>query len=153
MEREIRPFKAQDMLEIISGETKEYGLDLYSNEQVAEQTERDGLSVTGLVDGEIVGCGGIRKMWDGVGECWLILSPEVDKYPLSAYICIKQGIEKLIDENNFIRLQAWGRLDFPQAHTLFKHLGFKPEGTAKKYTPDGVDCILYAKVRPDGNER
>ncbi len=147
MKRETRPFKAEDMLKIISGETKEYGLDMYSNEDIAKQTEKDGLSITGLVDGVIVGCGGIRKMWEGVGECWLILSPDVDKYATSAYICIRDGFEKLMKENDFIRLQAWGRMDFPKAHTLFRHLGFKAEGTARKYTPDGVDCIIYSIVR------
>ena len=149
MKRETRKFRAEDMLEVISGETKEYGLEMYSNEEIAKQTEKDGLSITGIVDGVIVGCGGIRKLWDGVGECWLILSPDVDRYAVSAYICIRDGFEKLMAENNFIRLQAYGRMDFPKAHTLFKHLGFKAEGIARKYTPDSVDAILYARVKDD----
>lgn len=147
MKREIRPFKAEDMLEIITGETKEFGLDLYSNEDLARMTEADGMSITGVVDGVIVGCGGIRKMWKGVGEVWLILSPDVDKYAVSAYICIRDGFSKLIKENKFTRLQGWGRMDFPKAHTLFRHLNFKPEGTARCYTPDGCDAILYAIIR------
>ncbi len=147
MKREIRPFRAEDMLEIISGETKEFGLDMYSNEEIAKQTEKDGMSMTGIVDGAIVGCGGIRKLWDGVGECWLILSPDVDKYAVSAYVCIRDGFKELMKEHNFRRLQAYGRMDFPKAHALFKHLNFKVEGRARKYTPDGCDCILYARIK------
>ena len=145
----VRPFKAEDMLWIIESGTKEEGIKYYGAgtlEELAQQTEEDGLSMTGIVNDVIVACGGIRKLWDGVGEVWLMLSPEVNKYPTKTYECIKEGFEKLIIENDFVRLQGWCRMGFAKAHTLFRHLGFVPEGIAKKYTPDGVDCILYARI-------
>ncbi len=145
-----RPFKAENMMAIIDMGIKEDGIKCYGHEsleELAQQTEEDGLSITGYVNNEIVGCGGIRKMWDGVGEVWLMLSPQTSLYPIRTYECIKEGLQKLIDDNDLVRLQAWGRVGFAKSHTLFKHLGFKPEGIARKYTPDGVDCILYAIVR------
>ena len=148
----IRPFRAEDMMTIINEGTKEQGIKYYGHgtlEELAQQTEEDGLSMTGYVNDEIVGCGGIRKLWDGVGEVWLMLSPKTALYPTKTYECIREGLQKLIDENDFVRLQAWGRIGFAKAHTLFKHLGFKAEGIARKYTPDGVDCILYSIVRQD----
>ncbi len=148
----IRPFQAEDMMTIINEGTKEKSIKYYGAgtlEELAQQTEEDGLSITGIVNDEIVGCGGIRKLWDGVGEVWLMLSPKTALYPTKTYECIREGLQKLIDENDFVRLQAWGRIGFAKAHTLFKHLGFKPEGIARKYTPDGVDSILYAIVRQD----
>ena len=148
----IRPFRAEDMMTIINEGTKEQGIKYYGAgtlEELAQQTEEDGLSITGIVNDELVGCGGIRKLWDGVGEVWLMLSPKTSLYPVKTYECIKEGFEKLIAENDFVRLQAWGRIGFTKAHTLFRHLGFRPEGIAKKYTPDGVDCILYSIVRQD----
>ncbi len=148
----IRPFRAEDMMLIIEMGTKEEGIKYYGHgtlEELAQQTEEDGLSMTGYVNDEIVGCGGIRKLWDGVGEVWLMLSPKTALYPTKTYECIREGLQKLIDENDFVRLQAWGRIGFAKAHTLFKHLGFKAEGIARKYTPDGVDSILYAIVRQD----
>ncbi len=148
----VRPFLAEDMLSIIDDGTKENGLKYYGSgtlEELAKQTEDDGLSITGIVNDKIVGCGGIRKLWDGVGEVWLMLSPVTSLYPIRTYECIRDGFEQLIEENDFVRLQAWGRVGFAKAHTLFRHLGFKPEGIARKYTPDGVDCILYAIVRQD----
>ena len=148
----IRPFRAEDMMTIINEGTKEKGIKYYGAgtlEELAQQTEEDGLSMTGYVNDEIVGCGGIRKLWDGVGEVWLMLSPKTALYPTKTYECIREGLQKLIDENDFVRLQAWGRIGFAKAHTLFKHLGFKAEGIARKYTPDQVDSILYAIVRQD----
>ncbi len=146
----VFPFHAEDMLWVIENGVKESGLKMYGDQtlrELAEETERDGLSRTAIVNDEIVGCGGIRKLWDNVGEVWLMLSPEVNKYPIRAAECILNGMQELIDENDFVRLQGWCRKDFIKAHTLFRHLGFKPEGIAEKYTPDGVDCILYARIR------
>lgn len=145
-----RPFIAEDMMTIIAEGTKEEGIQYYGHgtlQELAEQTEKDGLSMTGIVEDKIVGCGGIRKLWTGTGEVWLMLSPQTSTYPIRTYECIRNGLQQLIDENDFVRLQAWGRVGFAKAHTLFRHLGFKVEGRARKYTPDGVDCLLYSLIR------
>lgn len=151
----VRPFRAEDMMFIINDGIREQGIKYYGAgtlKDLAQQTEDDGLSMTGFVNDIIVGCGGIRKLWDNVGECWLMMSPKVNLYPVKAYICIKDGFEKLITENDFVRLQAYGRIGFTKAHTLFRHLGFKPEGIARRYTPDDVDCICYALVKDRNND-
>ncbi len=147
---EIRPFKASDLVWIMAEGVKEFGLRFLPHEQIDElaQTREDnGKCITGLVDGVIVGCGGIDELWPGVGEVWLMLSYEVDKYPIRSYEVIRQGLEELIEHNDLWRCQAWCRVDFVAAHTLFRHLGFEVEGRARKYAPDGADCLLYAKVR------
>ena len=151
---DIRPFKAEDMIEIIETGIKEFGLDHLSAEDVrelAEAREKNGQCITGWVDDKICACGGIDIMWEGVGEVWIMMSPTVDSYGMRARIdaldIIRDGLDKLIEDNKLWRCQAWGRIGFDRAHTLFKHLGFKAEGLAKKYAPDGADCILYAKIR------
>jgi hypothetical protein len=146
---EIKPFQAEDMIFIIGDGVKEGNISLYGDanlQSLADNLVKDGMSMTGYVDGKIVACGGIKKLWDGVGEVWLMLSPEIDKLTLRTGECIFRGLDELIRNNDFVRLQGWCRKDFVKAHTLFKHLGFTPEGVARKYTPDGVDCILYGKV-------
>ena len=154
----VVPFKAEHMLAIIEMGTKEQGLKYYGQgtlSELAQQTEDDGLSVTGFVEGEIVGCGGIRKLWEGVGEMWLMLSPKTNAYPIKTGAVILRGFRKLIEDNDFRCLMAYGRIGFAKAHTLFRHLGFKPKGKIERYTPDDVDCIIYAliKRRPDGHQR
>lgn len=147
---EIRPMIAEDMLWIIENGVKEFGLKCYPTDEMRElaiSRENNGQCITGIVDGQIVGVGGVDVMWPGVGEVWMMLSCETNTYPKMTYKVIRDGLNKLIEDNNFFRTQAWARVDFPMAHTLFRHLGFEVEGRAKKYTPDGVDAILYAKVK------
>ena len=147
---EIRGFKADDMIWIVNAGVRGQDVQVYGNKNIrelAEQTEYDNMSMTGLVDGVIVGCGGIRELWPGVGEVWVLLSPEVNKYPIATAAVIMNGMRALVEDNDFYRLQGWCRIDFIQAHTLFRHLCFKPEGIARKYTPDKQDCLLYAKIK------
>ncbi len=153
METELRPFRAEDMVWITQTGIKEYGLQHLSAESVrelAEAREKNGQCITGWVDGEICACGGIDLMWEGVGEVWVMVSPKIDTYPMrhkiNAVKIIKDGLDKLIKDNKLWRVQAWGRIGYAKAHTLFRHLGFKAEGLAKKYAPDKCDCILYSKI-------
>jgi hypothetical protein len=149
---------ADDMMFVLRNGTREINIDAYGEEnlkQLAVERERYG-SIAGFVNNECVGVGGIEPQWNGVGEAWLMLSNRVALYPVKAYLVIRDGLQKLIEENELVRIQSWVRADFHKAHVLMKHLGFKPEGLAKKYNPDGTDSILYSIVRekgPNGNER
>ncbi|MCK5017545.1 MAG: hypothetical protein KAS32_10800 [Candidatus Peribacteraceae bacterium] len=143
-----RDFKADDMVQILKDGVREFGYAEITDDliKLANLREENGQCITGLVNDVIIGCGGIDLLWEGVGEVWLFLSPDVANFTVKSYRVIKKGLRKLIKDNNLIRTQAWGRVGFNDAHTLFRHLGFKPEGIARKYAPDGADCILYSIV-------
>lgn len=146
----IRPFVASDMIWIVEDGIKEYGLKILGNDNIkelAEEREANGQCLTAVVDDRIIGCGGIDLMhYKGVGEVWVLLSYETDKYPIRAYRVIKEGLDKLIKDNDLWRAEAWCRTGLAKAHTLLRHLGFTVEGKARKRMPDKTDAILYAKV-------
>ena len=147
---EVKPLKAEDILYVVETGVKELGLKAHTNSDIAklaEEREESGMCVTGFVDGIIIGCGGIDMLWEGVGEAWLLLTPYINQKPKEGYRCILKGFKQLIENNNLRRIQGYGRIGFHEAHNLFSHLKFKPEGIARKYTPDGVDCILYALIK------
>ena len=147
---DVRPLKAEDILWVIENGVKEFGIKVIPNEDIkakAKEREESGQCRTGWVNGEIIGCAGIDILWEGVGEAWLMLTPAVHTHLTDSWLCIQKGFKELIEKNKLRRVQAWGRIGFDECHILFKHLGFKPEGIARKYTPDGVDCILYALIK------
>jgi hypothetical protein len=147
---EIKPLKAEDVLYVISHGVKEVNLRATPTEemkQLAKEREDSETCITGWVNGEIVGVAGVDMLWEGVGDMWLMLTPYIDSNIKETYKCIRQGVKKLIEKHNLRRVQSYGRVDFPECHTLFKHLGFEVEGMAKGYTPDGVNCVMYAKVK------
>ena len=133
---EIKPLKAGDILWAVEHGVKECNIKVQSSEDIkniARERETSG-SMTGWVDGKIVGCGGIDIIWEGVGSIWLLLTTYIDEHPKEGYLCIKEGFEKLIKDNNLRRIEGVGRVDFLESHILFKDLGFKVEGKKRKYT-------------------
>lgn len=109
--------------------------------------ELNGSAKTAIVDGEIVGVGGVVVYWTGVGEAWIILSNKAKEFKVEIIMCINRIMEQMIFENRLRRLQVTVRTDFPQAKKLVEALGFECEGLMKKYLPDGTDCWIYALVR------
>ena len=148
----ITPLKAEDILYVIENGVREVQLKATPDKdmaQLAKESEESGLCITGWVDGKVIGVGGIKILWEGVGEVWALFTSY--KKSKGAYKCIRDGLEKLIEDNKLRRIQGYGRIGFPQSHILFKHLGFKPEGIMRKYTPDGVDVIMYARIEDGTN--
>ena len=101
---------------------------------------------TGLVDGKIMGVGGVIVLWEGVGEAWLILSKDILEMKIATYLCIKEMVERMISECNLRRIQAVIRTDYPQAIKMIEALGFKREGLLEEYLPDKCNAFMYAKL-------
>lgn len=145
----IRKFKADDMITILKAGVKEFGVKAQGADalrELAEEREKSGLCLTVVESDKITACGGIDMMWKGVGEVWMMLACGDNKYPRDLYVNIRTELDKFIETGKLHRVQAHGRIGFDKAHILFKHLGFKAEGIAYKYTSDQADYISYAKV-------
>lgn len=102
---------------------------------------------TALVDGEIVGIGGVVQYWPHVAEGWYCLSKEGGRHKTGMVLCIKKIIEQAFKELDLHRLQSTIRVDFERAIKLAEFVGFKCEGKMAKYTQDGIDCWVYAIVK------
>jgi RimJ/RimL family protein N-acetyltransferase len=107
----------------------------------------NGLAKTAVIDGEIIGTGGIAIYWEGVAGCWLLLSKHAEKYPVKMVLAIRNVLEQLSKENNIRRLDTECRTDFPKAQKLVEALGFEYEGLKRGYLPDGTDALMYGKLR------
>jgi len=103
------------------------------------------IAFTALVGEEVIACGGIREMWEGVGEAWLLFGANVVPHRFSVVKAIKRGLTASF--NKFHRVQAHARMDFSMAHMFLHRLGFKAEGYLNQYYPDKMDGILYAIVK------
>lgn len=96
-----------------------------------------------LVGDKTVAIFGIRILWAGVGECWMMGSPEVGTYKLPL---IKQ-LRKLVDtfSGPLHRIQMFVN-DTPMFHKWAKLLGFTFEGILRQHSIEGEDHAIYAKV-------
>lgn len=99
---------------------------------------------TVVLDGRVVACCGVVRMWEGRGELWGLIAADIGQ----------EGMRRMhYAAKAWLRNTAWRRLEahcdaeHVQAHRWLELLGFTCEGPLAKYTPDGRDCLRYARVR------
>ena len=105
------------------------------------------VALTAVYEDLVLACGGVRDMWEGVGEAWLLLSPEAVLHRVSIVREIKKHLRDLLNRGTYHRIQAHARMDFSVAHMFLKKLDFEEEGFMTAYYPDKMDSILYSIVR------
>jgi hypothetical protein len=109
--------------------------------------EADGPAWTALLGGRLLGSGGIRIFWPGVGEAWAIFPQGMEEHPREVLATARTQLWQTIRERGLWRVQATARVDFPGAANFLEHLGFSLEAQLSRFSPDGVDVFLYALVR------
>lgn len=109
--------------------------------------KREGRSFSLIDNGHLIVAGGIFEIWPGMGEAWLIPSDKIKNYKLKMIKTLRQHMDKIIQEDNLVRLQASVREDFETAHRFIEFMGFKREGLMTNYGPDGANHFLYARTQ------
>lgn len=111
----------------------------------------DSCSFTYIVDDVVLGCGGIKIFWPGVGDAWIMLNHCICERPIlfriKAIEFIRDKLLELMTENNIRRCGAIVKTDFEKANKLVRFLGFEYEGMMRKFAPDGRDMNIYGLVR------
>ena len=115
-------------------------------EDIAHGLVAPGLAFTGLIDGYVIASAGIKPLWPRVGEAWIVASDNMPKNKLSVIKLIKENFNVMIQDNNFVRVQASVRADWLEAKRFAEFLGFEHEGIMRKYGPDGQDYLRMARI-------
>lgn len=117
-----------------------------SMDAMLEMQARLGLAVTALVHGKPVAMFGCIMLWTGVAEMWSIISDDARRYPKQLTIVAKGFSDIVAKSLSLHRLQLTVRFDEPRALRWAEYLGFEIEGLMHKYSPDGVDTYILARV-------
>ncbi len=122
---------------------------LYYGKEVFEQglVPLDGLSVAVHEQGQCIGAYGVIEMWPKVARVWALFSEElIVTHPavLGRHICC--DLERAI-QLGFHRIEATTGVCHEAGMKFLDWLGFTQECRMRRYTPDGLDTYLYAKVR------
>jgi len=112
-----------------------------------------GPAYTMISDRGIVACGGIMKLWRGVGDAWVLATPLLRIYPKIVTKSVRFYLHEIINNMKFERVQAVVKADFEVGHRWIKRLGFHEEGMMEKYFA-GIDFVRYAIITDfNGEER
>jgi RimJ/RimL family protein N-acetyltransferase len=102
--------------------------------------------VTLFNNDDILAVGGVHTLWEGVGECWIMLSKSGRKKPFTVAKYTFVLFDNMISQENIIRLQASIASTDDKALKFAKWLGFEFEGIMRKYGPDGDDYYRVARI-------
>ena len=111
-----------------------------SDPEFVQAIEDSGLAVTGIRDGEIIGCAGVHPVIDDDfnGDIWLRLSPDCLEHKISTLLWIKEGLKIIEEAYPFGQLNATIRSCFESSIKMIEHLGFKR-------TREVDEWLIYSK--------
>lgn len=104
-----------------------------------------GPSVTLLRGSDVVACIGIRHLWNGVGDGWVLTSPLVHECPKLFMEIMRRGIDGL-REIGYHRIGANVLQSFSASSKWIERLGFEFEGVAWGLGPNGEDYFRYGRL-------
>ena len=112
----------------------------------AMELEQTGLAYTCIINDEPIASAGMKIIWNGVAEGWVLASSKVWNHPLVIARAIKKNFARLAKENEIHRVQTAVRADFTMGLKFAKWLGLEEEGLMKKFGFDGSDQYMYARL-------
>jgi hypothetical protein len=108
---------------------------------------RAGLATTLLINGRVACCGGVARLWPGLGEAWMLPAELARTEPLALTRRAKRFIASSMDALTLHRVQCFCKTLDHRAVRWAPALGFQREGTLRRYGADGDDYEVFAIVR------
>jgi len=108
--------------------------------------EEQGLAFTGLINDEPIFAAGMKPIWKGVAEGWVLATAKVWNHPLLVARAIKKDFARVAKAHGLWRVQTAVRSNFEKGLKFAKWLGLKDEGVMIKYGFDGTDHNRYARI-------
>jgi len=141
---EVRRLR-QDDLALLVKDTPESALWTFMDEtRIASLLNAE--SWVGLVDGQIVACGGIIPIWPGLAEAWIAVTPLARQHTHFLYRHVLAFLEVVTTTYSLRRIEAHVNAGFHRAVVFAKRLGFRIDAPLLKYGPNGETFYLMSRV-------
>lgn len=136
------PFRAEHLalVQVQDAQTHVSPFMTYEHAQALEPT----LAFTYIVDGVVLGVGGLVEIWPGRASMWAYLGKNAGRH----FVAIHRAALALLEVADFRRVEADVDVDFAAGHRWLELLGFKLEAPRmRSFLPTGGDSALYARVK------
>ncbi len=111
---EIKRYRAEDALQLLTEP---------ADIAFAKLNEVAGPGFTGMKDGKVLGCGGIRTF--GVGSAWAVFSPEAKGTKKDLLRLTRDNFNEIIESLKLWQVFATTKDISPQQANFLEHLGFE----------------------------
>ena len=104
-----------------------------------------GTSWTGIANGKVVCCFGLRLLWRGVAEAWLLPGIGIERNPIAVLKNGRRLMQEAMYDLGVERLQIAVRAQNNTEINFAKALYFEVESTMKRYGPEGDDYFMMVR--------
>ena len=91
----------------------------------AKNLEQDNLAFTGMIDGKPIFAAGMKIIWDGVAEGWVLATKDALDHPLLVARAIRKDFARIAKENNINRVQTAVRANYTTGLKFAKMVRFR----------------------------
>lgn len=85
-------------------------------------------------------CGGFFTLWEGRALAWAFLAGSL------SMVAVHRAAVAMLAAHGIRRVEAWVDANFQEGHRWARMLGFNLEGRMARFSPEGADMDLYARV-------
>jgi RimJ/RimL family protein N-acetyltransferase len=97
-----------------------------------------------VTDGDTaLACGGIVEVWPNRAQSWALFSAEV----LPRFRAVHRLVTNVLNDAPWRRIEMDVDAEHAAGFAWATRLGFQNEGLRRKYTADGRDVFLFARVK------
>ncbi|MDY7802818.1 GNAT family acetyltransferase [Burkholderia stagnalis] len=96
-----------------------------------------------IEDGNVLGCGGLVECWENRAQAWTLISAAL----LPRFRPAHRMVKSILADAPWRRIEMDVDIEHRAGIAWAHHLGFVQEGVRRKYTVDGRDVILFARVK------
>lgn len=98
-----------------------------------------------LLSDKPIAVGGVRELWPGTGEAWLLATKEIKKTPIEISKALRGALNRA-DANGFHRVQCVVNIHFTESQGWVESAGFDMEAMLESYI-NKENYFMYARVR------
>jgi hypothetical protein len=104
-----------------------------------------GTSWTGIANDKVVCCFGLRLLWRGVAEAWLLPGVGIERNPIAVLKNGRRLMQEAMYDLGVERLQITVKVSNNTNVNFAKALYFEVESTMKRYGPEGDDYFMMVR--------
>lgn len=101
-----------------------------------------GIARSAMLDGEPLACAGLIELWQGRAYAWAYIAEHAKNH----FKAVHRAVNSALTASNWRRIEMAVDVRDPGAKRWASHLGFEFEGVARKWTTDGRDVEIWARV-------
>jgi hypothetical protein len=145
-DEQIVPLRYEHLARIrLTGDSLEYAKHIPNYIEYIWDNSQDGLSWAAICRGKVFLAFGIRYIWNGLAEMWLIPSKDINDHAISLVRGAKAVTDTALRDYGVRRLQICVKVENDTAFKFAKALRFEVESVMRKFGPEGADYYMMTR--------